>query len=344
MRPLLRLSALLLILPLAFPISAFAATQAKPYHYNRLFYYVPSAAAKKSFFAHPGPIDIFAPQTYSLNPDGTLSGSLDADLIAFAKKEKIPVMPLVTNDNFSDESYQGILGDPVKEETAIRALMTEAKDKGYWGWQFDFEQMHAEYRDQYSAFIAKAAQEFHAARLKLSVAVIAKVSDDAGDYKGSLYQNLIGVYDYDALSQSSDFISLMSYDDPESKGPVVEYPWLVRVLTYARAHIPAKKLSLGIPLYYWQWNDVTGKLVEIGGNKSIDTIIKKQKDEKFYYDPTEQAPSMYFVEDGVPYTIWYENGRSVAAKIALVKKYKLYGVSFWALGLETPSIYSAIKQ
>ena len=35
----------------------------------------------------------------------------------------------------------------------------------------------------------------------------------------------------------------MSYDDPESTGPVVEYSWLKRVLKYSLEFIPNEKLS-----------------------------------------------------------------------------------------------------
>jgi spore germination protein YaaH len=62
--------------------------------------------------------------------------------------------------------------------------------------------------------------------LKLSVAVIAQVSENPDDYPNNLWQRIIGVYDYSRLSFSSDFISIMSYDDPNSIGPVAGYAWL----------------------------------------------------------------------------------------------------------------------
>lgn len=327
------------------PVAALAASAAPtPFHYQRLFYYRDGTLSKASFFAHASSIDVFAPQVYAIASDGSLSGTLDADLLAFAKKHKIKVMPLVTNGSFSPAAYQALFSDPKKEGAAIAALIAEAKDRGYWGWQIDFEQMEVGDKEEFSAFVEKAATALHAQGLTLSVAVVSKVSDTPSDYKKDLWNKLIGVYDYTALAASADFISLMSYDDPESTGPNAPYPWLSRVLTYALAHIPAKKLSLGIPLYYWQWNDATGKLVGIGGNEGIDNVFKNHPSVVVKYDTTAQTPYLHYFNNGIGYTIWYENARSVKAKVALVKLHKLYGVSLWTLGLELPSIYNSLKQ
>src|SRR6185437_5216582 len=237
--------------------AATAAASSVQYRYQRLFYWRDGDLAKQSLYAHYASIDIFAPQVYKVNGDGTLSGSLDKDVLAFTKKHKMKVMPLVTNGGFSRAASKAFLGDSQKEATAIAAMTAEARDRGYWGWQFDFEQMDASDRDAYSAFVRKAYAAFKAQGLALSVAVIAKVSDRPSDYKDGLWDNLIGVYDYGALSASSDFLSIMSYDDPDSKGPVAPFPWYDRVFTYALARVPNSKISLGIPLYYWQWNDAT---------------------------------------------------------------------------------------
>ena len=323
------------------PLATHAATPA--HSYERLFYYREGLLARKSLFAHGTSIDILAPQTYTLRRDGTLSGSLEADVLAFAKKNKIKVLPLITNEKFSRVAYKPILTDLELQARAISALVLEARDRGYIGWQIDFEQMDAEDKDLFSAFVARAAKEFHTHNLKLSVAVIAKVSDNPADYERNLWPRLIGVYDYDALGRSADFVTIMSYDSPESDGPIAPLPWLNRVLTYSLAHIPKEKLSLGIPLYYWQWDLNRGKIVGIGGHEGITNVFKKYK-VSTYYDPTFAAASLYYVKNGTPYTIWYENERSVREKLALIKSSKLHSASFWVLGLELPSVWKAVKQ
>lgn len=324
-------------------LPAYAATTT-PYHYERLFYYRDGDLAKKSLMAHASSIDIFAPQNYKIASDGTLSGTVDKDVLAFAQSHHMKIMPLVTNGGFSRDASKAFLGDSGKETIAINALIAEARDRGYWGYQFDFEQMDASSKSAYTAFIAKAYAAFKTHGLMLSVAVIAKTSDNPKDYPNDLWQNLIGVYDYSALAANADFISLMSYDDPLSKGPIAPMSWYKQVVTYAIAHIPNNKLSLGIPTYYWQWSTATGKLVGIGGNEGIDNVFAKYHPKSTYVATEQERKLTYTGLGGVPYTLWYEDTQAVAARVAIAKDNHLYGVSVWVLGLEIPGTWNAVKE
>ncbi len=322
--------------------TVYAATKAKSYTYTRIFYYRDGALARQSLFAHPSSIDVLAPQSYTLDNKGKLIGGVRANILAFAQKHTIQVMPLVTNGKFSKDVYQTLLGDTAMQDSALALLVAEAKKNSYWGWQFDFEQMDVSYRDKYSAFIKRAADVMKQNNLALSVAVIAQISDNPNDYPNDLWQKTIGVYDYASLAASVDFISLMSYDDPNSTGPVVEYSWLKQVIAYSTKLIPHDKLSLGIPLYYWQWNTITGARVGIGGRKGISNVLQKHK-VTFHYSTEHEAPYLTYWNRAKQYIIWYENEQSVKKKISLMKENELHGFSAWALGLELSSIYSAIK-
>ena len=333
----------LAILLCTIPTSIRASSKSATFAYTRLFYYQGGARARQSFLTHPGSIDIFAPQSYAFNDTGQLSGSVDPILVAFAKAHGIRVMPLVTNAGFGSASYTAILDDPLVQSSAIAALVAEAEKYNYWGWQIDFEQMDASHKVAFSAFVQKAYAAMKQHRLAFSVAVVSKVSDNPSDYPNDLWQKLIGAYDYGTIASSTDFVSIMSYDDPNSTGPIVEYSWLQRVLAYSLAHIPKEKVSLGIPLYYWQWNDASGKRVGIGGNAGIQNVLKKHA-VTMHYSIAEQAPYLTYYSHAVGFTIWYENAQSIATKIALIKKDGLYGFSAWALGLEMPGIYSAIQE
>lgn len=330
---------LFLVLVLSALIPAASASAAD---YLRIFYYREGANARESLFAHPESIDILAPQTYGVNAEGELSGSLNPEVLDFAKKNKIKVMPLITNGAFSRSVAHAILDDRQKQDLAINQMVAEAKKQGYWGWQVDFEQMDASYKNKFSAFIKRMAREFKKKNLILSVAVVSKISDNPKDYKNKLWANLIGVFDYAALGKSADFISLMSYDDPDSRGPVARWTWLNRVLDYSLKKIPPKKLSLGIPFYYWEWSNQTGKLVEIGGRKGIYEVFSKYN-AAAVYSIEQEAPYLTYNIGPKSYTLWYENDRSVAKKISLIKKHKLHGFSAWALGLELPTIYSVVN-
>lgn len=324
------------------PLAATAAPMPSSSSYARIFYYRDTARARQSLFAHPGSIDILAPQSYSFDNEGKLMGGIRPGIISFAKKQNIKVMPLVTNRKFSQGAYQALLNDAAMQDFAIASLIAEAKKNNYWGWQFDFEQMNASYRDLYSAFIKKAAGAMKQNDLVLSVAVIAQISDNPNDYPNDLWQKTIGVYDYASLAASADFISVMSYDDPNSIGPIVRYSWLKQVLAYSAKLIPRDKLSLGIPLYYWKRENATGARIGIGGRKGIANVIRKHK-VTFHYSAEHEAPYLTYWNRAKQYVIWYENAQSVAKKIGLIKENQLHGFSAWALGLELSSVYQAIQ-
>ncbi len=308
-----------------------------------IFYYQDGKNAQKSFFAHPDAVDVFAPQTYSIDVKGTLQGKIKPELLTFASKHAIKVMPLVTNKMFSQTAVHTFLDDAVKQDTAINALVSEAKKHDFWGWQVDFEQMDASYRDRFSAFIKRADDVFVKNNLVLSVAVIAQTSSSPSDYPKDLWQKVIGVYDYGALASDADFLSIMSYDDPNSSGPVAGLPWVKQVLDFALQSVPKEKLSLGIPLYYWQWNTATGKRVGIGGNEGIQNVIQKYRPIKVYSN-IQDAPYLTYKRKGSTYVIWYENGESLQKKIQLILDYGLHGFSAWSIGLEVPDIYKTLKK
>lgn len=315
----------------------------QPKKYVRLFYYKDGPLARASLFAHPDFIDVLAPQAYSVDETGALSGSIPPAVAGFAKNHAIALMPLLTNDGFGKEAYQAILDDPAKERSLVAALVAEAERNGYLGWQIDFEQMDAAYRDRFSAFAADAAAALRRSGLELSVAVVAKVSDNPADYPNNLWQTLIGAYDYGALASSTDFVSVMSYDDPSSKGPVAGLGWFSKVLAYSEARIPAQKLSIGIPLYYWQWSDETGKRIGIGGREGIQNVLNRHR-VSVHWSAAEQTPYLHYWNRARGYTIWYENEGSVARKIALLRRSGLFGFSAWALGLELPTVYGAMRE
>ena len=308
----------------------------------KIFYFKDNQKARTSLFKYSHSIDVLAPQAYAINKYGVLEGNIDSTILVFTQKNNIKVMPLVTNKSFSKDTANSILNDPTKQDNAINALVVEAEKQNYWGWQIDFEGMNALSKDLYSAFIKKAGGVLKQHNLILSVAVVAQISSNPSDYPNDLWNKVIGVYDYGPLASSADFISVMSYDDPDSIGPVAPYPWLKKVIEYSLQSIPANKLSLGIPLYYWKWNDTSGKLISVGGNVGIINTLKKRR-VTAVYSSINEAPVLKYKVKKSHYSLWYENAKSMTKKIDLIKEYNLQGFSAWVLGLEVPNIYGALK-
>ena len=50
------------------------------------------------------------------------------------------------------------------------------------------------------------------------------------------------------------------------------------------------------------------------------------------YDETAQAPYFYYTDSqGVQHAVWFEDARSLSAKLRLLAEFRLFGAGFWNL-------------
>ncbi|OGZ62683.1 MAG: hypothetical protein A2998_00520 [Candidatus Staskawiczbacteria bacterium RIFCSPLOWO2_01_FULL_37_25b] len=283
-------------------------------------------------------IDILAPQAYAVKSDLNLYGSLSPKLQQAIKDYNIKVMPLVVNSLFSQKTIHNLLLSQSAQDKVIAGFVQLAKKNNYIGWQFDFENISHKDKDLYSAFVEKTAKELHKNNLILSIAAVSRTTDFEDT---NAYYNWGGVYDYKRISNAVDFISLMTYDDSKSYGPTASTLFVKWVLDYVKDKIPAEKLSMGIPFYYWGWNQKTLKRVSSGGYN----LVKVTMDNfpcKLGFDESLGVPWLTYSTGKKSYKIWYENKKSFEIKLNTVKDNNFRGFSAWVLGAEDPEIWSAL--
>ncbi|MGH9483183.1 MAG: glycosyl hydrolase family 18 protein, partial [Terriglobales bacterium] len=313
-----------------------------------LFYLQPDNASIASFRAHADQISVIAPQSYALDRHGNLHGSLRADLMAIAHDGGVQVMPLVVNSGFSRTNAIRFLASPAARDRAIGALVDQARDLALLGWQLDFENLPSTQRAAFSRFVAEAAEALHRHGKLLSVAVAARIVDDT---YSDTYRKFSGVYDYTALANSADFLSVMAYPESDKDpGPLASSPWVSQVLQHVLLRAPAAKISLGLPTYQTDW---TERRLRVRVRTRVAGQVKRVF-HVFYRlihrsGPVEVAPlqwdprleSSYRVEgEGHDRRVtWVEDDRSFAAKLRFVDQYHLRGFSVWRLGLEDSRIW-----
>src|SRR5437762_3350122 len=117
---------------------------------------------------------------------------------------------------------------------------------------------HAAKVDALSGFVRETAALFHKEGLQLSIATIPNAPGHPGEtgFSKWIYENWRGAYDLKAISESVDFLCLMTYDQHTTwtvPGPVAGWNWTVANLDYALRVVPPQKLALGIPLYGYHW-------------------------------------------------------------------------------------------
>jgi spore germination protein len=180
------------------------------------------------------------------------------------------------------------------------------------------------------------------ANLQFSVAVIPRSKPYDSQSKD---QDWSSGYDFKKIGENSDFISIMSYDDPYSVGPVASLPYTQKILSYMLTQVPGPKISLGIPLYCWKWDTDTnirvGSLTQKLASAEYAKGNKKTKTKE--YDEVLGATKYTYTKDGNNYATWCESEESLQAKFDLINKYSLRGFSAWAIGQENTWFWSFLN-
>lgn len=106
-----------------------------------------------------------------------------------------------------------------------------------------------------------------------------------------------------------------------------------QVLDYAVTEIPSDKINMGIPNYGYDWplpyeRGVT-RARTIGNVEAVQTAI--QYGAQIFYDEVAQTPYFNYVANGVEHEVWFEDARSLQAKMDLVYEYNLRGISYWQI-------------
>jgi len=290
-------------------------------------------------------IDIVAPQFYGVSAKLKLTGKIDgtlkkAILQAQSENKNIKVMPLVTNYAFRLDIMHNLLASSKAQNEVITALVDQAKKENYIGWQFDFENISYLDKDLYSTFVEKTADALHKNNLILSVAAVSR----SVDYEDTdIYKNWSGAFDYVRLAKAVDFISLMTYDDPNSTGPVASMPFVADVLKYVEDKIPAEKLSFGIPLYNWGWCQDNSKKVTASGTYDGLLYIKSKYNCQEGFDSALGAAWLSYFWQNKEYKVWHQDKQTFESKLDIVNQNNFRGFSAWVLGVEDPQIWSSLN-
>lgn len=331
---------------------------------TNLMYLVNSPASIKSFQQNADQISIIAPQCFKMEAEGFIGGEVPPAVLETAAKHRVAVMPLVTQRGFDQPLMHSVLDDPAARKRAIRYLVYFALRDGYLGIQFDYENIHYTYRDKFTTFFKETAAEFHRHGLLLSIAVVGKYSDDRNSESPGGFDNWSGVYDYAKIAQHADFVSIMAYPQHagfSEPGPIAGYPWVEKIVDYTMSHAPARKISLGVPLYGHRWTALMpGQTAQpvafVQDNAGPKTKRWKTTTTSYpglaeltqrypaTWDEQERGNTFTFTEDNTTSVVWFENARSLKYKLDLTAAKRLDGISAWVIGQEDPEFWTMLQQ
>ncbi|MBR5543059.1 MAG: LysM peptidoglycan-binding domain-containing protein [Oscillospiraceae bacterium] len=278
--------------------------------------------------------DYLAPFTYGITPSGELVELDDGELLTIAREYgKGALMHLSTlteEGNFDSALGAYVLNTPSVRESLIENVVTTVRERGYSGLDVDFEYLPESSAAPYADFIGELTRRLNAEGKPVIVALAPKTS---ATQPGLLYEG----HSYELLGEAANFVLLMTYEWGYSYGPplaVAPIPNVRRVLDYAVSVIPREKIFLGIPNYGYDWT-----LPFVQGESRAESIsnvraveIAREAGVAIAYDETSQSPNFnYTAPDGRKHEVWFEDARSIDAKLALVREYGLFGAGYWNL-------------
>jgi spore germination protein YaaH len=315
-----------------------------------LMYLVNRPVSIADFEAHADKVSIIAPQTFSMDAQGFIAGEVPAEVMRIAAGKHVAVMPLVVNRGFNQPLMHTVLDAQESRERAIRYLIYYALRDGYLGFQFDYENIHYTYRDKFTVFFREAAREFHKHKLQLSAAIVGRRDDTRNSNSPGGYDNWSGVYDYKEMGPYADFISVMAYAEhgaTADPGPVAGLPWVRKIADYSALTIPPSKVSLGVPFYAMRWDAIdpspeAPRRKWRGRSARYSDAAEAMSTTHAVWDETENAPHLSFETDGRRTELWFENARSLQAKMQLAQEKGFCGISAWVLGQEDPAFWDSL--
>ena len=302
-------------------------------------YYVATPTGLADLAAHARQINVLTPDFYGLGGDGHMFAQVDAQALAIARQARLEVQPLVTNVDFDADKAHDIIASSSGADTAAANLVAEAHQRGYAGYQLDFENLHAADRDGFTRFSSALGQRLSAAGLKYSAAVIPR-KGSAGEGVLSILPNSSGVYDYPALSRDSRWLTLMAYDQHTSgtsAGPVAGLDWVRQLVDGSSGGVDKSRLFLGVPLYFRDW--ALGSTTNVGPySEAVQTAVDNGAG--IGWDFEAGSAFIRYSRPDAEHILWMDNRASLAAKIAVAREKGFAGVSAWRLGFEDPGFWS----
>jgi spore germination protein len=275
--------------------------------------------------------------SYEVNPDGTFKPINDQALINAARAAGVAPMMVITNlseNGFSSDLAKTILTNKEIQDKLINNVIANLKAKNYRGLDIDFEYIYPENREDYNNFLRNVVNKLRPLGYTITTALAPKT---AADQKGLLYE----AHDYPVHGALVDHVILMTYEWGYTYGPpmaVAPINEIRKVLNYAVTAIPRNKILMGIPNYGYDWTlpFVQGSSAKTVTNTgAVDLALREGA--AIQYNTVSQAPYFnYFDDNRKQHVVWFEDARSIKAKMELVDEYDLGGVSYWTINRYFP--------
>lgn len=222
--------------------------------------------------------------------------------------------------------YWCLSKDKETRSLLIQDILEAAKP--FDGLQIDFERMRPDEGDAYVAFLKEIREKLPKEKI-FSVALVPKVKE------------VKNAFDYVKISQVTDKIIVMAYDEHYGSGPagpIASLSWCEKVCGYSQTVVPKQKLVMGLPLYgrVWQKEGVAKAL------KYFQTLDLWKEHPNLLKRDADGTPHFSF-EQPVHAEVYFEDVQSIGSKLSHYEKSGIEAVAFWRQSQGPAAIWSNIQ-
>jgi len=285
--------------------------------------------------------------TYGFSPQGDLVPLADEELIAVGYEFGVPpimmLAPMTPEMDFNSQIAHDMFVNPEGQNRLIDNIVATMQQKGYVGLDIDFEFILPEDRQLFIDFIANVKRRLEPLGLLTFVALAPKTS---GEMTGLLYE----AHDYPAIGAVADMVLLMTYEWGYAYGPPMATSPLNnvrRVLEYGVSVIPREKILMGVPNYAYDWAlpFVQGESVAEALSNQEAVARAAQYGVTIQFDETAQAPFYFYTDaQGVEHVVWFDDARSMNAKLRLIPEFQIRGAGVWQIMNFFPALWMNVNE
>ena len=279
-------------------------------------------------------VNVIAPTWYSVtDASGNMSSYASADFVSKMHQRGIDVWALVS-DFDTNVDFAQLYSSKAARTNMVNKLVGEAKSYGFDGINLDYENIKSAYAKDYLQFVRELSVACERNGIVLST----------DNYKPEAYNRC---YNLKEQSKFVDYVIVMAYDEHYAgtdAGSVASLPFVKEAVEDTVQLVGKEHVIAGIPFYTRIWTTTDGNTTSraVGMQAAIDQL-NSDGQVALWNDDCGQYVASYTVGSSTR-QIWFEEEKSIKAKMQVIQQENTAGVACWELGLEKSTVWSVISQ
>ena len=279
-------------------------------------------------------VNVLAPTWYSVtDSSGSMSCYASAGLVNKMHQKGTDVWALVS-DFDTNVDFAALYSSKKARTNMVNTLINDAEKYGFDGINLDFENIKSAYAKDYLQFVRELSIACERKGLVLST----------DNYKPEAYNRC---YNLKEQSRFVDYVIVMAYDEHYAgtdAGSVASLPFVKEAVEATVQLVGKEHVIAGIPFYTRIWTTTDGNTTSraVGMQAAVDQL-NSDGQVALWNDDCGQYVASYTVGNSTR-QIWFEEEKSIEAKMQIIQENNVAGVAGWKLGLEKSSVWSVISK